>query len=133
MTEGRYTYKDDEPKKIFREVEQVTMEKTHGDEFHRSFIPQLFMLFWSVPNYIMSESEVEASKEGRRLANFRGSFAAMFSCRYDEVRVLVIYAGRGLSEGYVNKGETANDVEIEQIVSQEGNLDMPYKITLVVQ
>ena len=27
--------------------------------------------FWSVPNYIVSESEVEASKEGRSLTDFK--------------------------------------------------------------
>ncbi|KAH9626702.1 hypothetical protein KSS87_021601 [Heliosperma pusillum] len=95
MTEGRYTYKDDEPKNIFREVEQVTMEKTHGDEFHSIFlrkssgnnegvpIPDVyddddasvfqadaFDMLLTVYVALVSESEVEASKEGRRLADF---------------------------------------------------------------
>ncbi|XP_074288223.1 phosphoinositide phosphatase SAC2-like isoform X3 [Silene latifolia] len=66
--------------------------------------------------------QVELSARGK---NFLLSLIARRSCQFAGTR----YQKRGVND----EGQAANDVEIEQIVSQEGNSDRPYKITSAVQ
>ncbi|KAH9618502.1 hypothetical protein KSS87_013103, partial [Heliosperma pusillum] len=66
--------------------------------------------------------QVELSARGK---NFLLSLIARRSCQFAGTR----YQKRGVND----EGQAANDVEIEQIVSQEGHSDSPYKITSVVQ